>query len=72
MPQRAVPSGGGALQRAPVLLHVRRAAVADRQVPYHAAAQLLQDPRALRAAEAGRRAPGPDRLHRRRQQEWHA
>lgn len=44
----------------------------DWQMPYHAAAQLLQQPRTLGGVEAGRRAPRADGLHRRGQQEWHA
>lgn len=71
--ERAVAGGGGALERAPVRGMVLRTAMRpDRQMSYHAAAQLLQQPGALRVAEAGRRAPRSDRLHRRCQQERHA
>lgn len=44
----------------------------DWQMPYHAATQLLQQPRTLRGVEASRRAPRADGLHGRGQQERHA
>lgn len=49
-----------------------RTAGASRHMSYHAAAELLQQAGALGAAEARRRAPRADGLHRRRQQERHA
>lgn len=63
--ERVVASGASALH-APVRLRqvvLHGAPPADLELPYHAAAQLLQEPRALGAA-ARRGPPRPDRLHR--------